>query len=180
MADDIRERVIAFIPRLRRFAFSLTGDWDHSEELVQDTCERALARQEQWQEGTSLESWMCRIAQNLWKDNRKAKMRRAQVSDESLHFLAGSDGRREMEGRLTLKAVLAAIAELPSDQRVVVALVCIDGRSYGETAEILDIPVGTVMSRLARARQALYSFLYEGVQDSARSQTERQGGQGHK
>ena len=157
--EEIRESVIAFIPRLRRFAFSLTGDWDQTEEIVQDTCERALAKHEQWQHGTSLESWMCRIAQNVWKDGARARKRRAQVSYDSMPFLAGPDGRREMEGRLTLKAVMTSISMLPDDQRLVIALVCIEGRSYGETAGILDIPVGTVMSRLARARQALHENL---------------------
>ena len=161
MTEDINERVIAFIPRLRRFAFSLTGDWDRMDELVQDTCERALSRHQQWKPGTSLESWMCRIAQNLWKDGLKSKKHITQVSDDSLHFLTGIDGRREMEGRLTLKAVMVAISRLPADQRLVIATVCIDGRTYAETAEILEIPIGTVMSRLARARQALYEGLYD-------------------
>ncbi len=172
MTEEIRERVIAFIPRLRRFAFSLTGDWDRMEELVQDTCERALTRHQQWKPGTSLESWMCRIAQNLWKDGLKAKKHRMQVSDDSLHFLTGVDGRNEMEERLTLKAVMAAISRLPADQRLVIALVCIDGRSYAETAEILDIPVGTVMSRLARARQALYAGLYDSERGSPYAKAE--------
>ncbi len=172
MTEDTRERVIAFIPRLRRFAFSLTGDWDRMEELVQDTCERALTRHEQWKPGTSLESWMCRIAQNLWKDGLKTKRHRTQVSDESLHFLTGIDGRTQMEGRLTLKAVMAAISLLPPDQRIVIALVCIDGRTYAETAEILDVPIGTVMSRLARARQSLYASLYDSDRSSARAKVE--------
>jgi len=172
VTEDIRERVIAFIPRLRRFAFSLTGDWDRMEELVQDTCERALTRHEQWKPGTSLESWMCRIAQNIWKDGLKSKKHRAQVSDDSLHFLTGVDGPREIEGRLTLKAVMAAISLLPPDQRIVIALVCIDERTYAETAEILDIPIGTVMSRLARARQALYAGLYDSDTSSACAKAE--------
>jgi len=180
VTEDIRERVIAFIPRLRRFAFSLTGDWDQTEEIVQDTCERALARQDQWRQGTSLESWMCRIAQNIWKDNIKAKRRRVQVSDEGLHFLAGSDGRSEVEARLALKVVLAAISRLPDDQRLVVALVCIDGRSYAEAAEILDIPAGTVMSRLARARQVLYEALYGSAESSERSKAEKRRGPRHR
>lgn len=142
------------------------------DELVQDTCERALTRHEQWKPGTSLESWMCRIAQNLWKDGLKSKKRRTQVSDESLHFLTGIDGRREMESRLTLKAVMAAISRLPVDQRLVIALVCIDGRSYAETAEILEIPIGTVMSRLARARQVLYDGLYDNDSSSASARAE--------
>jgi RNA polymerase sigma-70 factor (ECF subfamily) len=172
VTEDIHERVVAFIPRLRRFAFSLTGDWDRMDELVQDTCERALTRQDQWTPGTSLESWMCRIAQNLWKDGLKSKKNRTQVSDESLHFLTGVDGRREMEDRLTLKAVMVAISKLPADQRLVLALVCIDGQTYAETAEILEIPIGTVMSRLARARQVLYDGLYESKCGAASTKVE--------
>lgn len=162
MKDGIRKQMIAFLPRLRRFAYSLTGNLDEAEDLVQSTCERALARIDQWVPGTSLESWMFRITQNLWKDELKAKKARGQVLDfETMRELIGPDGRRETEGRLTLSAVTKSIAQLPEDQRVVIALVCIDGLSYKQVSEILEIPIGTVMSRLSRARKALYAAIYE-------------------
>lgn len=165
MKDDVGEQMIAFLPRLRRFAYSLTGGLEEAEDLVQSTCERALARLHQWAPGTSLESWMFRIAQNLWKDELKAKKVRGVALDlETVQLPIRLDGRREMEGRLTLNLVTEAISRLPEDQRVLIALVCIDGLPYKQVSEILDIPIGTVMSRLSRARKTLYAALYE--QDS--------------
>ena len=98
--------MIELLPRLRRFAYALTGSMDHADDLVQDTCERALARMDQWTPGTRLDSWMYRIAQNLWVDNRRAKKSRGDAIDiDTLHDLAGSDGRKVTEGRLTLMRV---------------------------------------------------------------------------
>jgi len=160
--EDVRQRMIEFLPRLRRFAFSLTSDWDQSEDLVQDTYVRALSKIDQWQVGTSLESWLFRIAQNLWKDGLKAKKVRGSTTDiGTVQDLIGTDGRTNMESRLTLNAVTKMIEQLPADQRVLIALVCIDGLSYKEAADVLETPIGTVMSRLCRARQSLYSMINE-------------------
>ena len=162
MKEDVRQRMIEFLPRLRRFAFSLTSDWDQSEDLVQDTYVRALSKIDQWQTGTSLESWLFRIAQNLWKDGLKAKKVRGNTTDiGAVQDLIGTDGRSNMESRLTLNAVTKMIEQLPADQRVLIALVCIDGLSYREAADVLETPIGTVMSRLCRARQSLYSMINE-------------------
>ena len=121
---------------------------------------RALSRVEQWQPGTRLDSWMYRIAQNLWLDRMRAKkVRGEQVDVESAEALAGPDGREVVESRLTLNAVSAAMAQLPDEQRLLIALVCIDGLSYKEAAEITETPIGTVMSRLARARRELHARL---------------------
>ena len=121
---------------------------------------RALSRVDQWQPGTRLDSWMYRIAQNLWLDRMRArKVRGEQVNVEAAETLAGSDGRDVVESRLTLEAVSAALSYLPSEQRVLIALVCIDGLSYKEAAEITQTPIGTVMSRLARARRELHARL---------------------
>ncbi len=121
---------------------------------------RALSRIEQWQPGTRLDSWMYRIAQNLWFDRARArKVRGEQVNVEVAETLAGTDGRDVMESRLTLDAVSSALDYLPNEQRVLIALVCIDGLSYKEAAEITETPIGTVMSRLARARRDLHTRL---------------------
>jgi RNA polymerase sigma-70 factor (ECF subfamily) len=107
---------------------------------------------------------MYRIAQNLWLDRMRArKVRGEQVDVESAEALAGPDGREVVESRLTLNAVSAAMAQLPNEQRLLIALVCIDGLSYKEAAEITETPIGTVMSRLARARRELHARL-EGPQ----------------
>jgi RNA polymerase sigma-70 factor, ECF subfamily len=139
----------------------MTGDLDQADDLVQETCMRALARVAQWQTGTRLDSWMYRIAQNIWLDRMRArKVRGVSVGLEGAEAISGSDGRDVVESRLDLAAVGAAMAELPEDQRALVALVCIDGLSYKEAAEITGIPIGTVMSRLARARRELYARLH--------------------
>ena len=164
MTDELRTRMVELLPRLRRFAVALTGDLDQADDLVQETCMRALSRVEQWQPGTRLDSWMYRIAQNLWLDRMRAKkVRGEQVDVESAEALAGPDGRVVVESRLTLNAVSAAMAQLPNEQRLLIALVCIDGLSYKEAAEITETPIGTVMSRLARARRELHARL-EGPQ----------------
>src|SRR6516162_9325970 len=158
--------MVELLPRLRRFAVALAGDLDQGDDLVQETCMRALSRVDQYQPGTRLDSWMFRIAQNLWLDRMRAKKARGeQVGIESVVSITGSDGRDVVENRLTLSSLCALLAQLPYEQRVLVGLVCIDGCSYKEAAEITGTPIGTVMSRLARARKDLHTRL-EGV-DSA-------------
>jgi RNA polymerase sigma-70 factor (ECF subfamily) len=160
VSDEIRERMVAVLPRLRRFAYALTGNAEQGDDLVQDACLRALSRIDQWQPGTRLDSWMYRIAQNIWLDRvRASKVRGEVVGVEAAAELVGSDGRLVAESELTLKAVDAALARLPAEQRAVVALVCVEGASYKEAAEITGVPVGTVMSRLARARRAINAHL---------------------
>ena len=174
--DEIQSRMIQLLPRLRRFALALTGDKDKADDLVQDTCERALAHLNQWKPGTSLDSWMYRIAQNIWVDNYRG--RKAQGDERRLdevENLIGVDGRNITESRLTLASVLESIGRLPPDQQVLVAMVCVEGISYKEAAGILGIPIGTVMSRLSRARQTLFATLTEGTDISIRSTS----GQGH-
>lgn len=154
--------MIEFLPRLRRFAYALTRNLELADDLVQDTCERALARADQWQPGTRLDSWMYRIAQNIWFDaTRAAKVRGIKADLDDIGELAGSDGREVTESRLALASVLAAMEKLPRDQQVLVSLVCIDGQSYKEAADTLKLPIGTVMSRLSRARQAIANALLE-------------------
>lgn len=156
MTDDIRQRIVDLLPRLRRFAYVLTGDTDRGDDLVQETCARALSRLDQWQPGTRLDSWMFRIAQTQWLDRLRSQKVRGEILDlDFAQDVVGEDGRDVIESRLTLNKVSEGIAKLPSDQRVLIAWIVVDGRSYKEVAEILDIPIGTVMSRLARARVAL-------------------------
>jgi RNA polymerase sigma-70 factor, ECF subfamily len=165
VTDEIRTRMIALLPRLRRFAAVLTGNLDQADDLVQETCVRALSRVDQWQPGTRLDSWMYRIAQNLWLDRVRANRARGEIVaiDTVEAVMAGSDGRDVAESRLTLAAVNAALKKLSPDQQIVVALVCVEGASYKEAAAIMDIPIGTVMSRLARARRELHTILEPGV-----------------
>ena len=156
MDQSTAQAMAALVPRLRRFAYGLTGSIDAGDDLVQSTCERALSRLHLWQPGTRLDSWMYRIMQNLWIDDLRAGRRR-EIATESETFdsMVGGDAEREVEVRLDLAAVRRHIAGLPPDQRAVLLLVSVDGLSYKEAAGVLEVPIGTVMSRLARARLAL-------------------------
>ena len=153
---DPHSELIALLPRLRRFALGLTGSRDQADDLVQTGCLRALERWHQWTPGTSLHSWMFRILQTVWIDERRMNARRPTVSDDdAIARLPGADGADRHEARDTLRKVRDEIARLPDDQRVVLLLVTVEGLSYREAAGTLDIPVGTVMSRLARARKRI-------------------------
>lgn len=158
--DDVRHQMVALLPRLRRFAFVLTRDMERADDLVQETCVRALDRIGQWERGTRLDSWLYRIAQNIWFDRlRAAKVRGETAEMDAAAELVGEDGRVVVDAKLALGDISRAIAKLPEEQQVLIALVCIDGLSYKEAASILQVPIGTVMSRLARARQALHADL---------------------
>jgi RNA polymerase sigma-70 factor (ECF subfamily) len=120
---------------------------------------------------------MYRIAQNLWFDQGRAAKVRGEPADlDSIAELTGSDGRSVTESRLTLAAVFNAMSRLPPEQQVLVTLVCVDGLSYKEAAETLDMPIGTVMSRLARARQAIAAGLNERPDGNVVVLEERRGG----
>lgn len=153
--DRIRRDIVDLLPRLRRFARSLTSSAADADDLVQDTVERALSRLHQWQDGTRLDSWMFRIARTVWIDKvRAAKVRATEPLDDA-ESSGARDGVREVEARLAFADTVKAFADLPEDQRVAVALIAIDGMSYRDAAEILDVPIGTLTSRLARARVAM-------------------------
>lgn len=158
MDKRTKAEMIALLPRLRRFARGLTGSEVEADDLVQAACERAIQRIGQWQPGTRLDSWMFRIMQNLWIDAiRMGKLRGSHLSvvDPEGYQAPGMDGEQATMNRLTLEAVRRGVQRLPPDQRSVLLLVCVEGHSYRETADTLGIPVGTVMSRLSRARLAL-------------------------
>ena len=157
--ERVRAEMVALLPRLRRFARGLAGVQDQADDLVQAACERAIARIEQWTPGTRLDSWMFRIVQTIWLDERRAaKVRTGEGrvdAGEATDPEMSIDGVRRMEAHLTYDAVRRAIAKLPEEQRLVIMLVCVEGQTYKEAADTLGIPIGTVMSRLARARAGL-------------------------
>ena len=160
---DPRAELVSLLPRLRRFAHGLTGDAHLADDLVQAGCLKALERWHQWQPGTSLASWMFRILQTTWLDEYRARQRRQTDTDsEALEQLAGEDGRDVLEQRSQAHAVRRLVAALPEEQRVVLMMVTVDGMSYKDTAQALGIPIGTVMSRLARARARLADELGSG------------------
>jgi len=165
LSEQVRLELVSLLPRLRRFGFALTGSMDAGDDLVQSACERALTRLDQFEAGTRLDSWMYRIMQNMWTDLKRAPRSRREISAQpaDIEPLLVGDARHEAEGRLFLAAVRRAVAELPPEQQAVVAVVCVEGLSYREAGQVLDIPIGTVMSRLSRARLAVGQALGEGT-----------------
>ena len=156
------DQLIAVLPRLRRFARGLTGSVVEADDLVQAACERALARREQFQEGTRFDSWMFRIVQTIWIDQLRSRRVRKEEIDVAEARIGSDEPVRQAEARLALDEVRHAVDRLPPDQRAALLLVTVEGLSYKEAAEVVQVPVGTIMSRLARARLALQAQLEAG------------------
>jgi RNA polymerase sigma-70 factor (ECF subfamily) len=156
-AEEISERLVALLPRLRRFARSLSRHQHDADDLVQVAVEKGLRNLEQFRAGANLASWMFGIMKNAWIDDRRARGRRAEValSEDSGEHPAVSPA----DTNVGLWSVSEAMSKLPEDQRLAVALVLVEGMSYKEAAEVLEIPIGTLTSRLARGRTALAAAL---------------------
>jgi RNA polymerase sigma-70 factor (ECF subfamily) len=153
MADKFTEDLVAFLPNLRRFALSLCRRPDLADDLVQITAERAFAARDRFDPATRLDSWLLRILRNAWIDHtRRAKSQGTEIDIADAPDLLTLDGEKTVEDNLMLGAAGAALMALPEDQREVMILVCVEEFSYKEAAEALGIPIGTVMSRLARGR----------------------------
>jgi RNA polymerase sigma-70 factor (ECF subfamily) len=160
MTVDIGYDLVGMLPRLRRFARAICGSADVADDLVQATCARVLAAANSWQPGTRLDAWLFRILRNLWIDRlRRSRLEGTQLDVDDQRDLVGDHGEPALEAKLTLDRVRKAIAALPDDQREVLILVCLEEKSYMETADILEVPIGTVMSRLARARKRLMTLV---------------------
>ena len=160
--SGLEHEIVELLPRLRRLARALTPDMADADDLVQLTMERAWVRHDQWRAGTRLDSWMFRIMKNAWIDETRARRRRFAVlapAEQGEHV--GDDGEGAMQMRLAVGEVERAMARLPEDQRIAVALVLVEGLSYKDAAEVLEIPPGTLTSRLARGRTALMAQLQE-------------------
>jgi RNA polymerase sigma factor (sigma-70 family) len=154
---DVRSQIAAMLPRLRRFGRTLAHTREDADDLVQMAVEKALTRTDQWTPGTRLDSWMFRIMQTTWIDEVRARERRGQTfvpEEEGEHVGVNSN-----DAQVDALAVRKAVARLNDDQRAVVGLVLVEGLAYQEAAEVLGIPVGTLTSRLARAREALQATL---------------------
>ena len=150
------------LPRLRRFAHGLCRNTSDADDLTQMTVERALVACAQWQPGTRLDSWLFRIMRNLWIDTVRSRARKAAFeAPPDAGTSVGFDPRPGVEAAIDLNIAMAAMNRLPDEQREVVALILIEGLGYRETAELLDLPIGTVSSRLVRGRTALLAMLGE-------------------
>lgn len=160
---DFPKELVRLIPQLRRFAHALTRSRADADDLSQAAIEKALQHQASWRRGTRLDSWVYRIAQNLWRDELRAHRRRAEPL-ESAAEAVGEDGRETFHRQLETLDVARIFEQLPEEQRLVMTLVVLDGMSYQQAADVLGVPAGTVMSRLARARGRLAAGLSGGTQ----------------
>jgi RNA polymerase sigma-70 factor (ECF subfamily) len=158
-AEEISERLVALLPRLRRFARSLLRNQHDADDLVQVAVEKALRNLEQFRAGANLGSWMFGIMKNAWIDDRRTRGRRAEVAlpEDSGEHPAVTPADTDVG----LWSVSEAMSKLPEDQRLAIALVLVEGMSYKEAAAVLEIPIGTLTSRLARGRTALAAALGE-------------------
>ena len=151
-------------PRLRRFAHALARDSADADDLAQMAAEKAFRSFGQYQAGTRFDSWIFRICRTVWIDMVRSRGRRsAHEAPAEAGEDQGFDPRPATEAAIDLQRAMAAMQRLPEEQREVVALILIEGFGYREAAEILDQPIGTISSRLARGRQALLAMLGEGA-----------------
>lgn len=153
----LASEIASLLPRMRRFARSLTYHREDADDLVQIAMERALGRSEQYTPGTRLDSWIFRIIKNAWIDEVRSRARRDELfAPEEAGEQVGDDFAQAHQQRM---AIQKAVSLLSEEHRLVVGLVLVDGLGYKEAAEVLEIPVGTLTSRLARAREALQQIL---------------------
>jgi RNA polymerase sigma-70 factor (ECF subfamily) len=155
--ENIQARIIELLPRLRRFARNLTRNPHDADDVVQIAIERALVRLDQWHRDARLDSWLFRIVRNAWIDEIRSRARRDALfaPEEAGEAIGVAAMDREVD-RLSVEA---AMAQLPEEQRLAVSLVLVEGLPYKEAALVLDVPIGTLTSRLARAREALQAML---------------------
>ncbi|HET9356352.1 MAG TPA: RNA polymerase sigma factor [Sphingomicrobium sp.] len=158
-ADLFEQQLVALLPRLRRFAHGLCRNASEADDLVQQAAERALRSRGQWQPGTRLDSWLYRILRNLWIDSGRAHSRRSKHEAPAEEAGEIADPGASPHAALELSEAMAAMQRLPEEQREIVMLILVEGFGYRETAELLDLPIGTVSSRLVRGRTALLAFL---------------------
>lgn len=149
-----RNSLVSLLPRLRRFARALCGASDVAEDVLQGALERALRSAATFDPARRLDSWMFKIIQNVWIDNRNELARRRHVDIAEAEMI-GVDPTDFLDARSDLQTVVRAFSALPAEQRTILTLIVIEGYSYRDAADTLAIPIGTVMSRLARARAAI-------------------------
>ena len=155
--EELREQLVGLLPRLRRFARAIARNPHDADDLVQIAIERALARSGQLRPDSRLSSWMFGIVRNAWIDEARSRGRRERIFAPA--ELGENIGDPAHETQSDMLAVQEAMARLPEEQRIAVGLVLVEGVSYKEAAEIMNVPIGTVTSRLARAREALQAML---------------------
>jgi RNA polymerase sigma-70 factor (ECF subfamily) len=167
-----RDSILAAIPNLRAFAISLSGNVDRADDLVQETILRALANIDSFQPGTNMPAWLFTILRNLFRS--EYRKRRREVEDATGMYAESMKSQPEQGSRLEFEELRAALAQLPDDQREAVILVGASGFSYEEAAAICECAVGTIKSRVNRARNRLAELMsIEGVEDFGPDQETR-------
>lgn len=153
--EEVRSGLRVHLPALWRFGLVLSRKRETAEELVQATCLRALERAEQYQPGTRLDRWLFSILHSIWINELRARRIRLGEGQVDAEIALVVDGVRAIETNILAGQVLARIGRLPDAQRETVLLVYGEGYSYREAADLLGVPIGTIMSRLASARAKL-------------------------
>jgi RNA polymerase sigma-70 factor (ECF subfamily) len=162
---DFRSRLVAQIPRLRRYARALTGDVTAADDLVQDCLMRAVGKSHLWQEGTDLRAWLFTILHNQYVNQVRRTVREGKaVALSDIEPEAALTSAPDQDKRLELRDVERALAKLPDEQRSALLLVGMEGMSYDEAAAVLGVAVGTIRSRLSRGREALRQLMGRGIE----------------
>jgi RNA polymerase sigma-70 factor, ECF subfamily len=154
---SVRDVMLAAIPGLRAFAISLSGNVDRADDLVQETVIRAMANIDSFTPGTNMPAWLVTILRNLFRS--EYRKRRREVEDPDGSYVGSLKASPEQFGRLEFKELIVALATLPYVQREALLLVAASGFSYDEAAAICGVAVGTIKSRVSRARQQLAALL---------------------
>ena len=154
--DSMNTIIIEQIPRLRRYARALTADRMSADDLVQDTLERAWGKLHLWRRGSDMRAWMFSIMHNTFINHiRKKQLVTISMDDDALEVPT----RATQEDNLQMRDLASAIGKIPHEYREVLLLIGLEQMSYEETANVLGIPLGTVMSRLSRGRERLRTIM---------------------
>ncbi len=153
LEPSVREAMLAAVPSLRAFAISLSGNVDRADDLVQETLLRAMANIDSFQPGTNMSAWLFTILRNLFRS--EYRKRRREVEDTDGSYAETLTSHPEQQGRIEFEEFRKALSQLPPDQREALILVGASGFSYEEAAAICDCAVGTIKSRVNRARTRL-------------------------
>jgi RNA polymerase sigma-70 factor (ECF subfamily) len=153
----VLDEIEACVPSLRRYARALTHDADLADDLVQDCLERAIRKQSLWRPTGPVKAWLFRILLNIYRNDLR-RNRRAPVAVSIDMMTSEPHTQPQQPGRMALAETARAMQLLPAEQREALLLVTLEGLSYSEAAQVLSIPIGTLMSRIGRARAALRAF----------------------
>ena len=172
LAPSLKEAMLSAVPSLRAFAISLSGNIDRADDLVQETLLRAIANIDSFQPGTNMSAWMFTILRNLFRS--EYRKRRREVEDTDGSYAESLKSHPEQDSRLEFQEFRTALSKLPPDQREALILVGASGFSYEEAANICGCAVGTIKSRVNRARTRLADLLsIEGSEDFGPDQSTR-------